>query len=241
MTARSVHPPSLNVSITTGHYATPPKECRGCTYSTDLKQEVSVRFPTSLQPPPTIFSQSHETDNNEHSTLNYRTIMQLLSMYLALFLATILATTDAVARGSKNTVAARDEDLVDPRPSFRELGFFIEDSFAELTCKMLETFDNMGRDENKFGVGLNWAPLCDDFDPLDDYLCPGEEEVADICLAKLPLENPAVRKNWCIPVFGAIEDLDRRTDCIKFCTNYVSAARGDCCGSGIAVACGIEV
>jgi hypothetical protein len=95
--------------------------------------------------------------------------------------------------------------------------------------------------ENKFGVGLNWAPLCDDFDPLDDYLCPGEEEVADICLAKLPLENPAVRNNWCIPVFGAIEDLDRRTDCIKFCTNYVSAARGDCCGSGIAVACGIEV
>jgi hypothetical protein len=169
--------------------------------------------------------------------------MQLLSMYLSLFFGTILATTDAAVRGSKNTGAPRDEDLVDPRPSSRALGYMIEDSFAELTCNMLETFDNMGRDENNIRIkdGLVWDPLCDDFEPLDGYLCPGEEEVADICSAKFPLENPAVIKNWCIPVFGAIEDLDRRADCIKFCAIYVSAARGDCCGSGIAVACGIDV
>ncbi len=92
-------------------------------------------------------------------------------MYLSLFFGTILATT----------VAARDEDLVYPRPSFRELG----DSFAELTCNMLETFDNMGRDENNLlGGGLAWDPLCDDFDPLDDYLCPQGEFLDDICSAK---------------------------------------------------------
>jgi hypothetical protein len=152
--------------------------------------------------------------------------MQLVPMYLALFLGTILATTEAT----------RDEDLVDPRPSFRELGYS-EGSFVELTCNILETFDDLGRKENRLpGKGLVWDHLCDEFDPLDEYLCPFGDTVEAICSATFPLKNPAVKKNWCIPFFGPIEDEERRNECIKFCTIYVSAARGDCCG--IDSACG---
>jgi uncharacterized surface protein with fasciclin (FAS1) repeats len=102
---------------------------------------------------------------------------------------------------------------------------------AEDMCKSLETFDNMGRGENNDNIvaGLSWIPLCDDFEPLNDSLCPTENAVAAICSAEKPYENPAVRKNWCHPLFELIEDSDRYDSCMTFCTNYVSAARGGCC------------
>jgi hypothetical protein len=103
---------------------------------------------------------------------------------------------------------------------------------AEFTCNILETFDNLGPIEknNIAGGGLDWSPPCDAFELWDKYLCPQEEELKAIRSAKFPLKNPAVKKNWCIPIYGEMEDAERRDDCIKFCTNFVSAARGDCCG-----------
>jgi hypothetical protein len=193
---------------------------------------ISLRLiPIPIQRPPHPPSSHNLTRlTTTKATLTDPTIMQLLPMYLALFLGTILATSEA----------SRDhEDLIDPRPSFRELGYYSED-FVELTCNMLETFDSLGRNENRLPEGgLVWDHLCDEFDPLDEYLCPTEGFVEAICSANKPFENPAVKKNWCIPVFGAIEDTVRRNDCIKFCTIYVSAARGDCCGIGpIGSVCG---
>jgi hypothetical protein len=101
----------------------------------------------------------------------------------------------------------------------------------ELSCNIYETFDNMGRDENNIRQrdGLVWEPLCDDFDPVDPYVCPPPSIVAQICAAKLPYESPAVRKAWCIPMMSYFGDEERRDDCIKYCTNYVSADRGGCC------------
>jgi hypothetical protein len=63
----------------------------------------------------------------------------------------------------------------------------------ETSCAKLEVI----------GGGLVWDPLCDDFAPLNDYFCPAEGFVEEICSAKFPLENPAVKKNWCRPFFGA--------------------------------------
>jgi hypothetical protein len=167
-------------------------------------------------------------------------------MYLALFFGTILATTDADLRGLNEDDAA----LASLLSSFNDMNLeypplmFPEpedgDGFAELTCKILETFDSLGRGEYRVARGpLAWDHICADFEPWDEFLCPKAESMAEICSAKKPLENPAVKKNWCIPnYYGVIEDAERLDDCIKFCTHFVSAARGDCCGSGIAIDCG---
>jgi hypothetical protein len=159
--------------------------------------------------------------------------MKIISLYLALFLGTILVTTDAAPRGSDKALG---------KPSLRHLNDYDAEGhaeFAELTCNILETFDNLGRDENNIRQkdGLVWSPLCDDFNPLDPLLCPFPDNVAGICSEKKPYENPAAKEWWCMPLYGVIEDVDRRNDCIKYCTNYVSEARGGCCN----IDCGEEI
>jgi hypothetical protein len=147
--------------------------------------------------------------------------MKLLSMSLALFFS---AGMDAAPVGLKKGVESAS--------LHRSLGGI--ETTAELMCKILETFDNLGRKQNaRDGFpGLDWSPLCDDFQPLDAFLCPTDDAVSLICSAKNPDKNPAVRENWCRPVFAFIDGDERRGDCIKFCTNYVSNARGGCCDIG---------
>jgi hypothetical protein len=139
--------------------------------------------------------------------------MKPLSMSLALFLGAVMAiTTDAAVH--------------------RTL-----DYAAEAMCNTLEMFDGLGRGENNKPTadgfpGLDWTH-CDGNNSPNEDLCPTEDAVTAICSAKNPLKNPAVKKNWCIPTFAIIDDDDRRADCVKWCTNYVSAARGDCCDISI--------
>jgi hypothetical protein len=54
---------------------------------------------------------------------------------------------------------------------------------AEHMCKFFETFNNMGCEENNdISIpALSWSPLCDDYEPLDDFLCPTEDVGAAIC------------------------------------------------------------
>jgi hypothetical protein len=148
--------------------------------------------------------------------------MKLLSMPLALFLGVVLTTTtDAAPVGLKT----------DGESASFHRSLQVDGETADLLCKILETFDNLGRKQNARDSfpGLDWSPLCDDFQPLDEFLCPTEDAVAAICSAKNPDKNPAVQQNWCLPFFGIIAGDERRGDCIKFCTNYVSTARGGCC------------
>jgi hypothetical protein len=104
---------------------------------------------------------------------------------------------------------------------------------AESTCDMLEAFDNRRHDENKMEVTDGhgkWKVLCDGFRSMDHMFCPTDEAVTAICAEdKFPHHSPAVKNVWCIPMFGMIKDTERRDDCIKYCTNYVSTARGGCC------------
>jgi hypothetical protein len=104
-----------------------------------------------------------------------------------------------------------------------------------LTCNILETFDNLGRNGN--GHRPEWSALCDGHNPSAAPLCPFPDNVAGICSEKKPYENPAAKEWWCMPLYGVIEDVDRRNDCIKYCTNYVSEARGGCCN----IDCGEEI
>jgi hypothetical protein len=148
--------------------------------------------------------------------------MKLHSMSLGLFFGAVLtATTNAAPVGLQ-----RHGEL----PS-RHRSMEVDGETAEFMCKILETFDNLGRKQNaRDGFpGLDWSPLCDDFQPLDEFLCPTEDAVAAICSAKNPDKNPAVKKNWCLPFFEVITGDERRGDCVKFCTNYVSTDRGGCC------------
>jgi hypothetical protein len=145
--------------------------------------------------------------------------MKLLSMSLALFFGAVLAiTTDAAPSGlKKDGESASVHRSLLPLPDL---------TAAEVMCETLETFEGLGRGVNNIRNkdGLDWSHCGGTED-----LCPTEDAVEAICLAKSPLLNPAVKKNWCIPTFASIGDEDRRTDCVKWCTNYVSAARGDCC------------
>jgi hypothetical protein len=104
---------------------------------------------------------------------------------------------------------------VDETDSFKGVGE------AEVICLLFETF-------NKFDPprGL----VCDEFDPLDTFLCPDEEagDVADICAQENPDSNNAVYQAYCKQLFVTVSD-ERAADCAQWCTNYVSRQRGDCC------------
>jgi hypothetical protein len=146
--------------------------------------------------------------------------MKLVSMSLALFFGAVLAiTTDAAPGGLK-----KDGESASVH---RSLDSVAELAAAEAMCTTLETFDGLGRGENK--KGLDWTHCDGNNNSPNEDLCPTNDAVAAICSAKNPLLNPAVKKNWCIPSFAILDNDDRRADCVLWCTNYVSAARGDCC------------
>jgi hypothetical protein len=88
---------------------------------------------------------------------------------------------------------------------------------AETLCLMFETFDNVG--------GKN---ACDDFDPLDVFLCPDDDAVEDICDENKPHKNKAVKSTYCEPLFEDLEE-GRADNCTMYCTGYVSKKKDDCC------------
>jgi hypothetical protein len=184
--------------------------------------------------------------------------MQLLPMYLAFLFGTALlaTTTDAAPRGSKkdddspslgrirmlmvgkHVGGNTDTDAGTKNGGPKKMPKPLDDDDdanlpdAESTCNILEAFDNMGHDENKMVRAdgqIKWKRLCDDFDSVDQMLCPTDDAVAAICAYQVPHNNPAVKHAWCIPVYGMMEDTERSAQCIKYCTNYVSAAKGGCC------------
>jgi len=72
--------------------------------------------------------------------------------------------------------------------------------------------------------------LCDAFDPLDPYLCPGGPRLAKICTEPRIDNNVAVKERYCKPLFNDLCDDDERDECVRRCIQYVSPAQGDCCG-----------
>mmetsp|Transcript_2932 Transcript_2932/g.8530 ORF Transcript_2932/g.8530 Transcript_2932/m.8530 type:complete len:222 (+) Transcript_2932:238-903(+) len=74
--------------------------------------------------------------------------------------------------------------------------------------------------------------LCDAFDPVDLYLCPGGPRIAKICTEPRIDNNVAVKERYCKPLFRDICDDNERDECVRRCVQYVSPAQGDCCGIG---------
>ena len=72
--------------------------------------------------------------------------------------------------------------------------------------------------------------LCDAFDPLDPYLCPGGPRIAKICTEPRIDTNVAVKERYCEPLFRDICDDEERDECVRRCIQYVSPIQGDCCG-----------
>jgi hypothetical protein len=92
-------------------------------------------------------------------TFHHPTIMQPLSVSLALFFGTILATTDAAPRGLKSDAVSASLGRMlmgggdstsggDSKTGDNNLA-----DFANFSCRMLETFDNIVRDENNIRAG----------------------------------------------------------------------------------------
>lgn len=108
---------------------------------------------------------------------------------------------------------------------------------AEFLCLLFEVFDELGRHENndKDIPGLDWSSICDDMEGLDPYLCPSNATVQNLCSqAGRPELNPAIKAYYCIPLLQEINSTistERFEDCVLYCTNYVSPARGGCCES----------
>ena len=103
---------------------------------------------------------------------------------------------------------------------------------VEDLCTLWEVFDNMGRAENDNLTipGFEWADLCDDFEPMNAWLCPSVDVVQDgICSHRRPWLNPAIREHYCAPLLETLPLGPRREACETWCTNYVSKDRGDCC------------
>ena len=103
---------------------------------------------------------------------------------------------------------------------------------VEDLCTLWEVFDNMGRAENNNREipGFEWNLLCDDFVPLQNWLCPSEDIVEEgICSHRRPWLNPAIREHYCSPLVDLMPEGPRRESCETWCTNYVSQDRGDCC------------
>ena len=103
---------------------------------------------------------------------------------------------------------------------------------VENLCTLWEVFDNMGRAENDNPAipGFEWPDLCDDFEPMNAWLCPSSDVVQEgICSHRRPWLNPAIREHYCGPLMEALPPGSRSEACETWCTNYVSQDRGDCC------------
>jgi len=105
---------------------------------------------------------------------------------------------------------------------------------ADLMCVLFEAFNQLGRRENndRNVPGMPWKELCDDLEGLDPLLCPNEPQQTNVCAnARKPHLNPAIRKFYCGPLLSRLEATpERRESCLLNCINFVSPARGDCCG-----------
>mmetsp|Transcript_19138 Transcript_19138/g.31730 ORF Transcript_19138/g.31730 Transcript_19138/m.31730 type:complete len:191 (-) Transcript_19138:33-605(-) len=109
----------------------------------------------------------------------------------------------------------------------------LQSDYLETICRSLDTFDNAvrfnrGSDSSKD----TWKAKCDEFDPIDDLVCPTQDCIDHFCDVYNPLRphlNPTVRKNYCEQFFGLLLDDKRRTQCTNHCVNYVSQDRGACC------------
>ncbi|CAB9499728.1 expressed unknown protein [Seminavis robusta] len=97
-------------------------------------------------------------------------------------------------------------------------------------CDFLVAYNRLGRNEhNNVSSPLDWKMLCDDFEPLDQHLCPMGRHLEGICSHRKPHLNPSVRVNFCSPIFSLLTEEQGRSQCTRMCINYVSEARGGCC------------
>jgi hypothetical protein len=99
----------------------------------------------------------------------------------------------------------------------------------EEMCSVLEVYDNVIRFNRNKTVPFMWQEACDEMESVDQLLCPSYDVVQDICAHPNPQWNPAVRHNYCEPLFEPLEDEDRKAKCTHYCINYVSIDRGGCC------------
>lgn len=98
-----------------------------------------------------------------------------------------------------------------------------------ILCDILQAFDKTGRDENDKTTPLDWSSLCKDFEPVSSYLCPDQLSLTNICDHPHPQLNPAVKLNYCEPLFAVIADATTQAKCVRACINYVSQDEGGCC------------
>lgn len=107
----------------------------------------------------------------------------------------------------------------------------VQSDYLESICRSLDVYNNAVR----FNRGTNslrdsWKTKCNEFDPMDDMVCPTQDCIDHFCNGPLrPHLNPTVRVNYCEPFFGLLIDADRREECTNHCVNYVSQDRGACC------------
>lgn len=94
---------------------------------------------------------------------------------------------------------------------------------SDVVCELFQTFDNIGHDKN------GASTLCDDFESLNIYLCPLDNDLGAICNHHHSELNPAVEHNFCEPVFSDMDDGTKKDECVSMCISYVSKAEADCC------------
>lgn len=100
---------------------------------------------------------------------------------------------------------------------------------VNLMCKAWQVFDNMIRPNHKGPDVFDWPSVCDEFEPLDELLCPSSKSVDTICKHRNPQLNPAVNHTYCHSLLEDMDEGDVKDDCLLACVNYVSKDRGDCC------------
>mmetsp|Transcript_7324 Transcript_7324/g.9971 ORF Transcript_7324/g.9971 Transcript_7324/m.9971 type:complete len:159 (-) Transcript_7324:313-789(-) len=142
----------------------------------------------------------------------------LLLTLLILTLTTINAAK--VSRNARRTLTGAKKSKGRSTKGSGKKGSSVD---LDLMCAIFQTFQHV-----KSEVGLHAA--CPLFDHMDETLCPNEEVVQDICSPPyLPHLNPAVKFEHCKPLFEEMSDVERKAQCVRYCINYVSKDRGDCC------------
>ena len=97
-------------------------------------------------------------------------------------------------------------------------------------CVLWSLYDRVVRFNRQSAAKTTWMEACDEFDVVDEYLCPDGPTVDVFCAGPLkPHLNPTVRWNYCAPLFTGLLNDTRRFQCVDYCVNYVSQDRGSCC------------
>mmetsp|Transcript_21936 Transcript_21936/g.32306 ORF Transcript_21936/g.32306 Transcript_21936/m.32306 type:complete len:184 (-) Transcript_21936:265-816(-) len=162
----------------------------------------------------------------------------LLLTFLSLFLPT--EATSKMTKQSKGTKDSHSKYSYGTKASAKggKKGYYQVD--PEFICDVLESFDKVGSDYFKTNRKGNynerilkenrWRAVCSLFDTADEYVCPEEEALKDICSSTYkPHKNRAIKFDYCTPLFEDMIDAERQDECIRYCINYVSKERGDCC------------